>query len=434
MRCAISGDRLTQVALRFVLQGVDFPLDPRIARFLDNAVEYYKVTGSPITEDTAGQFASIVKTLKPLNDPSAPLWAIHKLEEASYEDSFAATLIKAMDVLKIGNDSGRGLNAAIDHLYTHMPTRAIADEDEEVDLVADYEKREQTDRLSGMATGYTVPDEATDGQEPGELWVVGAYTGQGKSFFLQNVAYNRRINEGLRGVFWSTEQTVRQIKMRLVVRHSRHEQFGVHGGIPYDDIKRARLDSDLRQMWLHEVIPDWEAGPYPELYLKTVPAGSSLMTIMRRTEELNRQIPIDYVIIDYLSQLRPSGKFVNEREAQTHLFIGAKSFALNFDSKRGVPVLTGAQTNPTSYLQACETGTYPLRAVADTAEAERSSDLLMFLLRRPEDEELAEVRAGILKNREGRANIIFTLDEDYGTAFLGDKTITDSETSTWTID
>jgi len=267
----------------------------------------------------------------------------------------------------------------------------------------------------------------------------GCFTGNGfvqhNSFLLQNIAYNRRIKYGLRGAFFSTEQQVAQVKRRLCIRHSKDPKFGLGEGLSYTDVKRARLDDRERKIWLDEVIPDWESGNYPSLHVVSVPARATLGSIFRRAEMMHHEEPLDFIIIDYLSQLRPSfGGVGVERQVLSELIIEAKSAALSFGGTSGIPVLTAAQTNPVSWERAQEIGKYPLRSVADSAEAERSADLLAFLLRREQEIEQKVVKVNVAKYRDGEGQVEFMLEEDYAHSFLGNKDVPDSENSFFSLE
>lgn len=80
---------------------------------------------------------------------------------------------------------------------------------EAMELMTDPEK------LHGIASGYKELDDLIKGFEPGELIVVGAETGVGKSMFVQNIFHNM----GLRGVpnlFISMEMPNTEAEKRYV--------------------------------------------------------------------------------------------------------------------------------------------------------------------------------------------------------------------------
>lgn len=436
MRAAVSHDSRVQGVLASVVESREFKLDPRVLKFLDLALAYYRTTHTPLNAEVAGEYKPLVNALIPLNDPSSIIWAGQQLLDRDRQEQFSSILIKAMEILKVGSEySGKGLASALDYLNMNMPRQFVESDGEVVDLRTEYTQREQAGHFSGQPTGFTALDELTDGQQKGELWIFGAYTGQGKSFLLQNILYNRRMKYGLRGALFSTEQQINQIKRRVGCLHSRDPKFNLPGGVKYWDVKRATLSKEQRRIWLDEVLPDWESTSYPECFLMTAPARSTIGSLFRRAEEIHSKVPLDFIIIDYLSQLRATSQRGGiERDQLSELIIESKACAMAFDDKRGIPVLTAAQTNPASWAIAQETGKYPLRAIADSAEAERSADLLAYLLRRPKEIEQRSIKVGVAKYRDGEGEVDFMLEEDFASSYLGDLDVPDRETSQWRIE
>jgi hypothetical protein len=347
------------------------------------------------------------------------------------EEQFSALLMDALQVLKVGKGDRRGLGDAVALLKTNLPTQLLPDTYEEVDLLADYLNREARGTATGMLTGISYIDDLTDGQEEGALWVIAAYTGEGKSQMLQNIAYHRRL-AGLNGLFFSTEQTIIQIKRRLVVRHAMHPKFGASHGVLYSDVRRGRLTGNDRELYLGRVLPDWESMP-AQLEIRPAPARSSLSELFDRAEEFNSQQKLDYIVIDYLSQLAQgtgSGRG-NDWEILAALVVEAKQLALNFDGGRGIPLLTAAQTNASSYVQALKDGKYFIRTAAGSSEFEKSADFFMTMLRMPD--EPGVIKCGVLKNRDDESDKQFELVEDYAHCRLGDRDRADRDDDTWRV-
>lgn len=435
IRAAICQDPQVRATLKRSLETLRKPLDPRLLQMIQYALDFASTTGFPLTIEGAGPYAEIVAAVSGPMDIATTYWAVAQLNQRHDEDTLSQTLLQTLKILKLGdrNDGviSRGMQDALDYIRARLPRAEIPCPGDCSDLAAEYVEREQRGVGVGLQTGYSVLDSVTDGQEPGELWVCGAYTGEGKSFLLQNIAYHWRMR-GLTGLYVSTEQSSRQIKRRLCIRHAKNPIFNLEAGISYTDVKFARLSGVERQLWLDRVIPDWDSDHYATIIIRTAPHRAPFDWVAQSAEEEDSRTRLDYVIVDYLSQLRPSRPRGNEREEQTELVIEAKQFALTFGG-RSIPVLTAAQTNPTSYLQALQTGYYPLRAIADSAEFERSSDLLFYLLRRDEDKQLGQIKSGVLKYRDGRdVKDLFFL-EDFDHSYIADKTVEDSAQSVWQV-
>jgi hypothetical protein len=124
-------------------------------------------------------------------------------------------------------------------------------------------------------------------------------------------------------------------------------------------------------------------------------------------------------IIDYLALLRSDRQRGNEREEFNDILRSCKTFATSFNEGRGVPVISPWQIRRESYREAIGTGAYSLNALADTAEAERSSDQIMSFLSMQEKPN--ETTFQILKLRDGEVPPSITLETDFRNAYIGDK-------------
>lgn len=438
IRASLSPDPDTRATLVNALSRLKAPLDHRLTQVLRFALDYAETTGGPPSPESAGQYSDIVRAFSQPIDSSSILWAVHQINSRMDEDALAAMLLRTLRILKTGdtqNGSGsrKGYVDAVVYLRENTPRIvAPASDADNPDLASEYVAREGGAGV-GLLTGFDVLDALTDGVQKTELWMIGAYTGQGKSYFLQNVAYNFRM-AGYSGIYWSTENPVRLIKRRLVVRHSLHPKFSIADGLSYTAIKRALLNQTHRERYLNEILPDWDSSIYPPMVIRTVPSRAPLSYLVEESEAIDQQTPLDYMIVDYMSQLRSSRQRLNEREELSELIIEGKQAAMNFGRQRGIALLSAAQTNPTSFLEALKTGRYNIRAVADTAEAERSSDLLMFLLRRPEDIDRGEIQGDVVKYRDGESSVPFTMSADLDRGLIRSKTAIDIEKNqTWTV-
>lgn len=85
------------------------------------------------------------------------------------------------------------------------------------DVLQDVEQRVQRVRdtgYSGIPTGFPTLDKRTGGPQPGDLWIVGARLGEGKSFTMQAMATAALLN-GYVVQFDALEQSRAQVAMRI---------------------------------------------------------------------------------------------------------------------------------------------------------------------------------------------------------------------------
>jgi hypothetical protein len=428
LAASVSSSKSVRTTLWTILPSLEVALPAQILNFLREAQNYSDSVGAPLN---SGIYSDLIEALPDLVDPNQVIWAVYELNNSQTQKRLSSLLLETMEVLSRGVQLGSiyryGLQDALSHLRTSL------------DQIVPYgviQSEVETDFLnvstvaSSLKTGLSVLDHHTTGIYDGDLWIWMAYTGHGKSFFLQNLFYNFRIFEGKSGVFVSTEQKYAQIEKRLCFRHSCHPKWGLPNGISSTAFKRQTLTGAELSLFVNEIVPDWRSSAYPGCKILVYPSGTKLVDIRMHLMKLYKAEPFDWVLLDYLSQLSPITPTGNERIDLKNAVLEAKSLALDL-RPRGVPVITAAQTNPESYRTALEKGRYGLRSVAGSAEFERSADVLGWLLYSPEDEEQSLIRSGIVKYREGKAGLDFQLEAKFDSAFLGDYTVADSGSDSW---
>lgn len=115
------------------------------------------------------------------------------------------TAIKKMSTEAIHVASGMG--------YTNDGDIFSANEDIVQDINARRE-RQLKYGSAGIPTGFPTLDERTGGPQPGELWIVGARLGEGKSYTMQRMACAAVMN-GFSTQFDALEQSRAQVAMRI---------------------------------------------------------------------------------------------------------------------------------------------------------------------------------------------------------------------------
>jgi replicative DNA helicase len=182
----------------------------------------------------------------------------------------------------------------------------------------------ESDRdLLGLSTGIDAVDYATCGICPGELWLYGGRTGDGKSSLaLEAVAANCR-NEIPVGIF-SFELSRKEILHRLWVAES---------NMPYQGIRRPRSLSPEKRKDIVRAACD--IGRWP-LYVE----DNSALTISQvtaRARLLIRQHGVRLLVVDYVQLVGASAQ--TERERITKVSNALRTLAKNTQ----VPVLAISQ-------------------------------------------------------------------------------------------
>jgi hypothetical protein len=274
---------------------------------------------------------------------------------------------------------------------------------------------------TGILTGIGSFDRVTSGLQPGELTLICAYTGAGKSMLAAQTAWHAAVKQR-KNVFYATSETTRgTTRRRVIARHSREPQFGIPGGLNSKDIKDGKLTPDESQKYM-EVWGDWDSkrksGEYGRLHISQVPRGATIAQIESRLQHQQAQWKIDLVVIDYLALLRPDRKRREATQEFQDLLKEAKVMATTFDDGRGIPVLSPWSMQQGAYKEALKQRRYTLASLSDTSEAEKSPDILYTLLRM--EDEPGVLYSQFLKNRDGETPDDFRLEADYRSTYIGE--------------
>jgi replicative DNA helicase len=268
-------------------------------------------------------------------------------------------------------------------------------------------------------TGIPSIDDRTSGFQNGELILIAGYTGEGKSMFAAQTAWHAAVEQG-KNVFFATSETIRpQVRRRILARHSRQQQFGLREGFNTTDLKNATL-SDEHIDLLNDVVHDLGHNPaYGKLYIAQIPRGGSLGFLEARLQRQQSQWNIDLLIVDYLALLRPERRRGTQREELSDILKDAKILATSFNQGKGLPLVSPWAMSQTAWKDAREKDRYTLANLADTSEAEKSSDILISLLGHSDSRR--EVKGQLLKNRDGDAANEFDLTTDFRSAYLSER-------------
>lgn len=177
--------------------------------------------------------------------------------------------------------------------------------------------------LLGLSTGVDALDVATCGICPGEMWLYGGRTGDGKSSLaLEAVAANCR--NGIPVGMFSFELSRKEILHRLWVAES---------NTPYQGIRRPRTISPEKRQDIARAACD--VGRWP-LFIEDN-SGLNISQLTARARLLVRQHGIRLIVVDYVQLISTVAQ--NERERITKI-----SNALRILAKDGqVPVLAISQ-------------------------------------------------------------------------------------------
>jgi len=195
--------------------------------------------------------------------------------------------------------------------------------------------------------------------------------------------------------------------------------FELEKGINSRNLKRGRgYLTPEEEAKFPDIVNDYTSNPnYGKLVIVQVPRGATISTCEGKLMRYQREFQVDLAVIDYLALLKPDRRFSSRREELAATIQEAKQMATTFDDGRGIPVISPWQTSRDSWKEAQTVGYYNSSALAETAEATSSSDVVITILEPKENESrYAELKAQVVKHRDGEKSLGIDLVVDYATS------------------
>jgi replicative DNA helicase len=237
----------------------------------------------------------------------------------------------------------------------------------------------------GVPTGFTELDELTNGLHPGQMIIVAARPGVGKSTLGLDFMRSCSIKHRFASVIFSLEMSKSEIVMRLLSAEAK---------IKLGDMRSGRMSDDD---WTRLARRMSEISEAP-LYIDDSP-NLTMMEIRAKARRLKQKSDLRLVVVDYL-QLMSSGKKVESRQLEVSEF----SRQLKLLAKElEVPVIAISQLN-----RGPEQRTDKKPMLSDLRESgslEQDADMVI-LLNRPDAFERDDPRGGeadliVAKHRNG---------------------------------
>ncbi len=256
--------------------------------------------------------------------------------------------------------------------------------------------------MSGVPTGFVDLDRLTNGLHAGQLIVVAARPGLGKSTFGLDVARAASIRHQLPSAIFSLEMSKIEITMRLLSAEAR---------VPLHHLRSGRLSEDD---WTKLARRMGEVSEAP-LFVDDSP-NMTMMEVRAKARRLRQRHGLRLVVLDYL-QLMSSSKRVESRQQEVaELSRGLKLLAKELE----VPVIAISQLN-----RGPEQRTDKRPQLSDLRESgsiEQDADVVL-LLHREDYYERESPRAGeadfiVAKHRNGPTDTITVAFQGHFSRFV----------------
>jgi replicative DNA helicase len=263
--------------------------------------------------------------------------------------------------------------------YVHVKN-VIKDTIELVDRL--YNKKEL---ITGLPTGFTDLDEATTGFNKGDLIVIGARPGMGKTAFCLNIVTH--IGQEVKSpiAVFSLEMTKEQIVLRMLCSEAEVDSKAVRSGYHSKEDYRKLVNA---------------AGRLADAPIYIDDSFNSILEIRAKSRRLKAEHGLGLVVVDYLQLMSGVNTFAAREQVISDISRSLKALAKDLS----VPVIVISQLN-----RSCEQrGENKRPIIADLRESgaiEQDADIILFLYRddyyKTKDAREGVAELNIAKQRNG---------------------------------
>lgn len=272
--------------------------------------------------------------------------------------------------------------AKIEHIQLSQENTEVAKLADCVhDCLDEIEKSMTTETQLGMSTGFNTLDAFLGGLFPGELTVVAARPGIGKTAFALQIARHIGFSCGA-VVFFSLEMTKSELTRRSLCTEAEVSSERLRNGtVNHNELQK--LVAAAQRFQNCKVYIDDKSG-------RDVTQVCALSKLIHSTD------PVSCVVVDYLQILRSTTLSRNreKREQIAEMTMSLKSLAKDLSC----PVIVLSQVN----RKAAEAGVLHLHNLSEAGSIEQDANNVWFIQRQERDGKLHSVEIDIAKNRSGR--------------------------------
>lgn len=303
----------------------------------------------------------------------------------------------AAEIMEMGYSAPEDPEGAADEAETRIYNVARRDDkdqivqvrelvDEALTNLESIQNRESA--FAGIPTGFRDVDALLSGLQPGNLVIVAARPGVGKSSFATNLARNVAVDSRVPVAMFSLEMSRWEIGMRLLCGEAR---------VPWDSIRNKRVGAD-----------DWSrivqaAESLHDAPLSIIDSGNvTIVDIRSKTRRLRTGRPgLGLIIVDYLQLMSHHRRVDNRQQEIADISRNLKLLAKEMD----IPVIAVSQLNRDPERR--QDKRPQLSDLRESGALEQDADVVMFIHRDDADPSKKGVADLIVaKHRNGPTDTI----------------------------
>jgi replicative DNA helicase len=259
------------------------------------------------------------------------------VKRESLKRSIVAACREAVEDIRAGeidpDEISDGLAVQLSTLTNPQSSNALSVGETIGDTIKGIEERSMITGCVGVPTGLYSVDKVLGGFRPGELSVIAARPGAGKTAFALTLAKNASLITKKATLFFSLEMPRDQLNQRLISAQKRINSYRLRDG----NIKDQQTGVDH---WKDIAEAGQELSRIP---LIVDDGGTQTAQSVKRTaRQVARRADLGLIVIDYLQLMTGKGNSINHRERE----IADISRSLKSLSRElGVPIVALSQLN-----------------------------------------------------------------------------------------
>jgi len=222
--------------------------------------------------------------------------------------------------------------------------------------------------LSGTPSGFDHLDKITGGFQPGNLIILAARPGMGKSGFVANIAEHVSVQLERPVAFFSLEMSDSELAQRLIAKRAR---------IPSDKLRKGQVGND----WAKVVKVGNELEKAP-LWIDDS-SDLSMLDLRAKARRLDSEMKgqgrtgLGLIIIDYIQLMRAEDSRINRVEQVGQMSRGLKILARELK----VPVIALSQLSRAPEQRTGRDKRPILSDLRESGNLEQDADLVAFIYR-----------------------------------------------------
>jgi replicative DNA helicase len=263
------------------------------------------------------------------------------------------------------------------------------------------ELEEKPDRvLAGVSTGFLDLDKMTLGLHPGNLVILAARPGVGKTSLALNIAQHVALREDRAVGIFSLEMSREELALRILSSEANVEFHRLRSG-------------HLSQTHWSRLLRTVKGIADKRLYIDDT-ANPSLLEVASKARRLKAEKGLDLLVIDYLQLMEAGGRYENRNLEISAITRHFKQLA----KELGIPVLCLSQLSRRPE-QRGKDHRPQLSDLRESGSIEQDADLVMFIYRddmyNEDSERPGEAELILSKHRNGQTGTV-------NLVFLGEMT------------